>query len=53
MNVDMAFEDLCEADSSLPDGLTEVYDIGNCGNHDVFEYTCQPDSTDAQFFASF
>jgi len=40
----MAFGELCEADSELPDGFTPDYDIGNCGNHDVFEYTCQPDT---------
>ena len=28
---------LCEADQVLPDGLTLMFDINNCGAFDVFE----------------
>ena len=34
--MDMAPEDLCEADKALPDGSYERYDINNCGPYDVF-----------------
>lgn len=31
--------ELCEADSTLPNGETN-YNVNNCGNYDVFRYTC-------------
>lgn len=36
---DMEVGDLCEADSALPDG-TQLYNINNCADYDVFRYQC-------------
>merc|ERR1712045_190665 len=35
----MSEGELCEADSTLPNGSTN-YNINNCGSYDIFRYTC-------------
>jgi len=37
-NEAMENDELCEADSTLPNGVT--HNINNCGNYDVFRYKC-------------